>query len=90
MPLKLFWMMHKNVDRLTAEDDMRLASALISSQSGEGFSELMNNLRKQMGKVVVIDEVKTAFLKKHDRAGMLAIAALGNGACLGKALKSVD
>ena len=90
MPLKLFWMMHKSIDRLTAEEDMRLAMTLISSESGEGFSSLMDNLRKQMGKVVVIDEVKTAFLEKHDRAGMLSIAALGKGACLGKALKSVN
>ena len=90
MPLKLFWMMHKSIDRLTAEEDMRLAMTLISSESGEGFSSLMENLRKQMGKVVVIDEVKTAVLEKHDRAGMLSIAALGKGACLGKALKSVN
>jgi hypothetical protein len=90
MPLKLFWMMHKSIDRLTAEEDMRLAMTLISSESGEGFSSLMENLRKQMGKVVVIDEVKTALLEKHDRAGMLSIAALGKGACLGKALKSVN
>lgn len=60
LPVKTFWLMHKNVDRLMAEDTLRQVSALAYSQSGDGFDKFVSSLRKQMGTIAEFDEARLA------------------------------
>lgn len=55
LPLKTFWMLHKNIDRQEAERDLRTAQIAAQTQSAEGFKDLMQDLRAQMGQVVVFE-----------------------------------
>lgn len=77
MPAMRFWLLHRNIDRIAAEEHLRLLDVGIGSQSGEGFKETNKNLRAQMGDVVkykgalVIgpDEVRLE-VEQPDRAGL--------------------
>jgi DNA recombination-dependent growth factor C len=77
MPLKRFWMLSKNVDRIAAEFDYRNAIVAISAGSSEGVESLMTNLKKQMGSIVEIDEAKMALSETYDRDGLLSLRGLG-------------
>lgn len=58
MPASRFWAMHKNIDRVAAEESVRDLNIAASSQSGEGFKEMITSLREQMGDVA---KFKTEF-----------------------------
>ncbi len=76
MPVRRFWLLHKNVDRIAAEEDIRVAAIAASVQSGESFNELMNGLRKQMGEVVIIDRISQAMTEKLDRVGLAMLKGM--------------
>lgn len=81
MPVVTFWMLHKNIDRISAERDQRQALILIQCQSSEGVKALMTDLRKQMGQTIVIDEAaqrKQESTIKPDREALRRIAAIGD------------
>ncbi|MBO6507510.1 MAG: hypothetical protein JJ979_03325 [Roseibium sp.] len=75
-------MMHRNVDRLRAEEDYRLATVGIYTASGEHIQELLGDLRKQMGTVIVLDEGRAAMERakeERDVDGLKSIAGLNKG-----------
>ena len=76
-PVVTFWMLHRNIDRLMAEKDMRVADVAIRSQSQDGVRSLLTDLRKQMGTVVDFDEVLARQEEKLDRAGLNSLRLLG-------------
>jgi hypothetical protein len=76
-PVVTFWMLHRNVDRITAERDMRTASLAVQTQSSEGIKALMGDLKKQMGVVVDFDRVILGQVEVLDRKGLQALKALG-------------
>lgn len=76
MPIRRFWLLHKNVDRLAAEESIRTATIGASVQSGEGMQTLMAGLKTQMGKVAVIDEAARANSEQLDRTGLHALKAI--------------
>ncbi len=82
MPVKTFWMLHKNVDRIAAESDMRSAMIAIKSQSGEGVQSMMTDLRQQLGQVIEIDqeaEVKAAMARDdNNRSDLADLAYIGD------------
>ena len=69
-PIVTFWMLHKNIDRVSAERDLRVADVAIRSQSAEGVRSLFDDLKKQMGKVVDFDRVLAAQEERLDREGL--------------------
>lgn len=77
MPIKTFWMMHKNIDRLMAEADLRMLSVFAYGQSGEGIETFSENMRKQMGQVAIIDEVKVAMSENVDSEGLETLKSMG-------------
>ena len=77
MPIKTFWMMHKNIDRLMAEADLRMLSVVAYGQSGEGIEKFSEDMRKQMGQVAVIDEIQAAFKEEIDSEGLASLKDLG-------------
>lgn len=78
MPIRAFWLLHKNADRLAAEDSLRTVSDLAHSTSAEGLGDYMEGLKKQIGQVAVIDEGKAALEGAvYDRDGLLSLKDLG-------------
>jgi hypothetical protein len=75
-PVVTFWMLHKNIDRLMAERDMRTADVAIRSQSAEGVRDLFEDLKKQMGTVVDFDRVLQSQEAVIDREGLKALKGL--------------
>jgi hypothetical protein len=75
MPMQTFWMLHRNIDRISAERDQRNAMVHIQSQSSEGVKDLMTDLRKQVGTIVEYEEVTPT---KLDRAALHALDPIGD------------
>ena len=44
MPLRVFWLLHSNINRLLAETDMRELSIATACQGAEGTKELYEKL----------------------------------------------
>ena len=80
MPLRRFWLLNKNIDRLRAEEDHRQITLLLSAASGEHASKLMGRLEKQVGTVVEFDQGKAALTQanaERDRDGLMALKGMG-------------
>jgi hypothetical protein len=79
LPLKTFWGLNKNIDRISAERDLRQAMVGIRSQSSEGVKEMMTDLRGQMGTVYEIDErAEAANTVRTSREELRRIARIGD------------
>lgn len=79
LPLKTFWMLSKNVDRIWAEQDLRLATLMGSVQSKEYAEKLIKDLRRQLGTIVEFEEAPKVLEiePEYDRAGLLALKGMG-------------
>lgn len=76
MPIRRFWLLHRSIDRLQAEQDLRLLAISVGAQSAEGYKSTSERLRAEQGKVVVYDEVQRAFSKPRDVAGLMALKSM--------------
>lgn len=82
MRLDRFWLLHRNIDRLAAENDIRHLRIAAGSQSGEGATETYASLKKEMGEIAVFDEGRRAMSEAMsgavlDSEGLREIAGLG-------------
>ena len=58
VPLTMFWMLSRNIDRLRAEEDVRnLQVARAAQADGEGVKAVMEGLQLRIGRPVVTDKV---------------------------------
>ncbi|EDZ6270292.1 hypothetical protein GSA70_003406 [Salmonella enterica] len=58
VPLTMFWMLSRNIDRLRAEEDVRnLQVARAAKADGEGVKAFMEGLQLRIGRPVVTDKV---------------------------------
>jgi hypothetical protein len=74
-----FWCLHKNIDRINAEQDIRLAYVMVHMGDQKGVQDLMIELRKRMGTVVEMDEAKVAIQSaKLDSTGLKDLKMMGN------------
>lgn len=55
-PLKKFWFLLNQIDRLRAEDNFRLLQLTAAAGSGEGYETMAENLKKQIGITYVWEE----------------------------------
>lgn len=80
MRISTFWMMHRNIDRLQAEDDLRTINLLGSAHTGDGITKVIDQLQKQLGTVVKVDEGKAAIKHaKLDRSGLEKLRRISRG-----------
>jgi hypothetical protein len=70
--------MHRNIDRITAEESIKTAMIGASVQSGEGLSLLMSDLRKQMGTVAEIDVAAEKLTEQLDKVGLQSLKSLAS------------
>lgn len=76
MPLKRFWLMSNNINRLMAEKDMRSLSVAGSAQSSEGFAEYRKQLIVEIGTVLRDDAPVSS---ERDTAGFEELRAMAAG-----------
>ena len=74
MPLKTFWLMNRNIDRIQAKKDMRSLSVSIASQAMAGDSKQFREaLVIEAGTIVKLegesDDVANPLEVKRDEAG---------------------
>ncbi|WKZ86345.1 hypothetical protein N5B55_05165 [Ralstonia pickettii] len=75
MPIRRFWLMSNNINRLMAERDMRALSVAGSAQSGEGFTEYRQQLILEIGTVLRDDPMSS----ERDEAGFEELRAMAAG-----------
>lgn len=74
MPVTRFWLLNRSVDRIAAEESIRLAQVAGAVQSGDSYTTLMTALRSQMGKVMEIENLdQEQLVEGPDRAGLAAL-----------------
>ena len=67
VPLTMFWMLSRNIDRLRAEEDVRnLQVARASQAEGEAVKAFMEGLQLRIGRPVVTDKVYDPSQDKAD------------------------
>ena len=79
LPIRVFWLLSNNIQRIQARNDLRLLNVYTAAQSlGNGSVELLNNVREQL-----IDErgvvIKVKFdpsNAKLDRGGLETLRRL--------------
>lgn len=69
LPLRVFWMLNRNLDRLRAEEDLRALPIIMAQHGGEAVKELQERLVEQLGTPVLVekqlDEEKFLLLQKQ-------------------------
>lgn len=77
MPLRTFWLMNKNIDRIQAQNDMRSLVRSVTSQSGQ---EQIENYRKTLiaetGTIVKLEEGVTVIEAERDEAGFAELKSM--------------
>lgn len=76
LPAMTFWMLHRNIDRISAEESIRDLDVSVHSHTGEAIKEKMADLVKQLGTVIEVEQRVIA--AKFDRQGLRDIAAIGD------------
>jgi len=83
-PLRRFWFLNNQIDRLRAEKELRHLQLLASAQSGDAFKATYDHLTNQIGKIYVWDEAApekiiinsdTGLDPEFDREGLHALKA---------------
>lgn len=80
MPVRLFWFYNRQVDRVRAEEDLRLLRILASAQGGEAFTKEADRLNKELGTVRVFAPIERTIIvdgqerdPNFDKAGLDAL-----------------
>ena len=64
MPVRRFWMLHRNITRIQAEEDLRQLTTVNAAQSPEAAKDYRQQL------IVAIGEVSTVVDNERDEAGI--------------------
>lgn len=74
-PIRAFWELNRNVDRIAAEEERRRFETEVTAASGNGetIQKYAESLHNQMGAVIVEKA-------RLDREGLHALKGLGRGA----------
>lgn len=76
LPVRTFWLYSKNIDRISAERDLRLMQVMAGAQSAEAYGKTYDRLQEQMGSVVKMNTALIAQEETIDRAGLAALKAM--------------
>ena len=58
MPIRLFWVMSGNIDRIRSENSLHDAPLLSTVMGGEHVSEVIGEYRKRAGNPLVVEQVR--------------------------------
>jgi hypothetical protein len=79
MPIKTFWMLHRNIQRIEAAQDMRQAELVVRTQSSEGIQGLFGELQRQLDQPIVFDGAPPARTSTEDTLDKEGLDALRFG-----------
>lgn len=68
LPIKAFWLMNKNIDRIAARQDMRRLSIAMCAQSSEAANQLRDSLNAESGTVVKMEAESPLTAVRDERA----------------------
>lgn len=72
LPIKTFWLMSANIDRILAQKDMRALTVAVCGQGGEAAKDHRKQLVLEIGSVVKTDELsatKALMNAERDESG---------------------
>jgi hypothetical protein len=70
LPVKTFWAMHRNIDRIEARDDQkRLALNIVSQSTPESVATYRQALVLEAGTIVRMDDEVNPMLARRDEDG---------------------
>lgn len=73
MPVRRFWVMNNNIEKIQAQQNLRLLSLMNGSQSKEGSEQLIEHLNGELGDVVVYENGGVDLEPELDREGLEAL-----------------
>ncbi len=74
LPIKAFWLMSSNIERIQAQKDMRTLTVAVCGQGGEAAQSHRERLNVEVGSIVKLDDnPMNAF---RDEAGFAELRAL--------------
>ncbi|SCW95661.1 hypothetical protein [Ancylobacter rudongensis] len=87
MPVRRFWFLLSQIDRLRAEDGLEQLALLAAVTNEEGYKSLHGSLGKQIGEIYVYEPIRTGEIQivggvaltdegldpSFDRAGLMAL-----------------
>lgn len=76
LPIRAFWLMHGNIRRVKAGEDIRSLVVAMSAQSAEGAKECQERLVLEMGQIARNHEVTPVIQAERDEAGFAELKAL--------------
>lgn len=84
MPIRRFWLFVANIDRISAQKDMRAMNVGSCIQSPEGAKEYRNTLIVELGEIQVVDgrgpgELPAQYYEERDEVGFNELRNLGRG-----------
>lgn len=79
LPVRAFWMMNRNIDRLRAEEDLRHVSVGVAVQSKEGASNATDRLVAERGEWIKFSPL-APHLNRRDEEGVARLKQMAKGA----------
>lgn len=77
LPVKLFWMLYNNIDRIIADDSSSQAILLSSVQSKETLDKFIENCDKRKGLTVLTEDANIDDPEYYDKEGLQSLKGLG-------------
>lgn len=80
MPLKTFWLLSNNIDRIEAQKDLRLLSVNVSSGANattESVQKMYESLQAERGEVVKIHPLSKTLVQR-DEQGISELKAMAD------------
>jgi len=77
LPIKAFWLMNRNIDRIAARQDLRRLSIAMCAQSSEAANHLRESLNAEGGTVVKTRQ-EDPLEAKRDEQGFAELKRLAN------------
>ena len=79
MPIACFWELSKNINRISAQEDMRSLTIANLAMSSEGSQRYRERLEIELGEVMTYrHDAKSAMSEKLDRKGLDKIRTMNN------------
>lgn len=79
LPVRAFWAMNRNIDRLRAEEDLRSITVGIAAQSEEAYQKISERLINERGEWVIFSPLAPHLHKRDEDCAerLKRLAAMG-------------
>lgn len=79
LPVRMFWVMVDCIDRLRAEEELRVVGVQLGVQSAEGHRQLVERLHRERGEPVTYSPL-APHLHQRDEEGVKRLKLMAMGA----------